>query len=58
VPIDQIRRFEAEFLRYMDSEGAGVLESIARGKILTKEIEEALAGRIADFKKIFVTRKE
>jgi F-type H+-transporting ATPase subunit alpha len=57
VPIEQIRRFESEFLRYMDSEGASELAAIAEGKQITPEITEALAGRIADFKKTFVTRK-
>lgn len=57
VPIEQIRRFESEFLRYMDSEGAGALAAIAEGKQITPEITEALAGRIADFKKTFVARK-
>jgi F-type H+-transporting ATPase subunit alpha len=57
IPIDQIRRFEAEFLRYMETECARTLEAIAEGKQLTVEIIEALTGHITDFKKTFVARK-
>jgi F-type H+/Na+-transporting ATPase subunit alpha len=57
IPVDQIRRFEGEFLRFMETEASGTLASIAQNKQLTQEITEDLVGRITEFKKTFVVRK-
>jgi len=54
VPIDQINRFELEFLKFMDSEGKDVLEKITVQKELTDEITQSLEKLIGEFKSIFV----
>lgn len=57
IPVDQVRRFETEFLRYMEAEGIQVLASIVREKQLTPEITEALTKNINDFKRTFAVRR-
>jgi len=57
IPIDQVRRFEAEFLKYMDTSGKDILQTIAREKLLTPQITEALNTIIQEFKSTFVVRE-
>ena len=56
IPVEQTRRFEEEFLKYMDTEGKDVLQSIKDGKVLTDEITKSLETRINEFKTIFVVK--
>jgi F-type H+-transporting ATPase subunit alpha len=57
IPIDQVRRFEAEFLKYMDTSGKEILETIVREKLLTPQTTEALNTIIQEFKSTFVVRE-
>ncbi len=54
VEIEKIRGFEHDFIKFMESEGKEVLESIKTKKELTAEIEEKLDKLIGDFKATFV----
>jgi F-type H+-transporting ATPase subunit alpha len=58
IPIDQVRRFEAEFLKYMDTSGKEILQTIAGEKQLTTQITEALTAIIQEFKGTFVVREQ
>ncbi len=55
VPVEDVRRFEAEFLDYLDREHAEVLESIAGTGVLSDDDVTLLKEAIADFKQQFVT---
>ena len=54
IPIDQIRRFENEYVKYMNSEGKSVLDSIKNEKVMSDETNQALTKLIEDFKSTFV----
>lgn len=53
IAIEEISRFENEFLAYLDNEGKEVLTAILKEKALTPEVEELLKKHIATFKKSF-----
>jgi F-type H+-transporting ATPase subunit alpha len=53
VPINQVRRFENEFLAYMKDVKGAARNLLAEKKELTAEVKDALNAAIADFKKIF-----
>ncbi|MCS1352282.1 F0F1 ATP synthase subunit alpha [Mechercharimyces sp. CAU 1602] len=53
IPVEDVSRFEQEFLSYMDSEHKDVLKSIVEKKVLEEATEEKLKGAIATFKKGF-----
>ncbi|MCT9929080.1 F0F1 ATP synthase subunit alpha [Planotetraspora sp. A-T 1434] len=55
VPIEDIRRFEAEFLDYVSSQHKGVLDSIRETKDLADETVTTLKEAISEFKKGFTT---
>src|SRR3712207_3188687 len=55
VPVDDVRRFEAEFLDYLRREHKGILNSIAETKLLPEETVQALKDAIASFKQQFET---
>ena len=54
IKVDDIRRFESEFLDYMETHHRDILKKIAEEKELTDEIKEGLQESIVDFKKIFL----
>ncbi len=54
IAVDQIARFEKEFLVSLESDGKAVLEAIAKEKALTEEVETLLKEHIISFKKGFV----
>lgn len=54
IKVSDIRKFEKEFLEYMDTHHRDLLKSIVDGKILTDEIKEELEVSITEFKKIFL----
>ncbi len=56
LPTGHIRKFEADFLKFMDSEGKDVLESIKNKKELTDETLKALTKLIEEFKSTFVVK--
>ncbi len=53
VPINQVRRFENEFLAYMKDVKSAARNLLADKKELTAEVKDALNAAIADFKKTF-----
>ncbi len=55
VPIEDVRRFEAEFLDYLRREHRSALDSIAESGKLSDEAEATLKDAIGTFKQQFVT---
>src|SRR5215211_3448743 len=50
VPVENVRRFESELLRFVENSHPGVLQSIREKKSLTDEIKSDLAQVLRDFK--------
>jgi F-type H+-transporting ATPase subunit alpha len=50
IPVDKVRQFEEEFLRFMDASHPEVGTMIAREKELTEDIEQALRLAIEEFR--------
>jgi F-type H+-transporting ATPase subunit alpha len=55
VPVEDIRRFEAEFLQYVNDNAKGVLPGIRESKKLSDDALTTLKGAISEFKKGFTT---
>ncbi|MFI6319911.1 F0F1 ATP synthase subunit alpha [Nonomuraea sp. NPDC050556] len=55
VPVEDIRRFESEFLDYIQSGHKGVFDTIRETRELTDDTVTALKDAITDFKKGFTT---
>ena len=55
VPVEDIRRFDAEFLDFLSRERAGLLDEIANSGDLTDDTIGVLETSIADFKRQFRT---
>ena len=55
VPVEDIRRFEAEFLEYVGRDHKGILDTIKNTKDLSDETVTLLESAIASFKKGFTT---
>jgi len=53
LPVQDIRRFEAEFIGYLDANRPEIFQSIRDTKDLTSDNESALKEAIATFKKSF-----
>ena len=53
VPVDAVRAFESQFLDFLRSSKADLLEAIETQKALTEEIEGKLKAAIEEFKKTF-----
>ncbi|MFC4599744.1 F0F1 ATP synthase subunit alpha [Cohnella hongkongensis] len=53
IPVQDVRRFEAEFLNYVDANRSEIFQSIRDTKDLTAETDQALIDTIAAFKKSF-----
>jgi len=54
IKVSDIKRFEKEFLEYMDTHYREIEKSIVTGKTLTDEIKSALEEAIVEFKKVFL----
>jgi len=50
VPVDQVTRFQDEFLRYVDTTVPGLRQTLAEKKDLTDEIENQLKQALDGFK--------
>jgi F-type H+-transporting ATPase subunit alpha len=50
IPVDQVRRFEADFQRFVETSQPGILNAIREKKALTDEIKADLEQVISDFK--------
>ena len=55
VPVPDVRRFETEFLQFLRHHGSDPLGTIAQGKDLTPEVEEALVAALNEFRQSFTT---
>ncbi|MEO5873524.1 MAG: F0F1 ATP synthase subunit alpha [Streptosporangiaceae bacterium] len=55
VPVEDIRRFESEFLQYVNDNAKGVLPGIRESKKLSDDALTTLKGAISEFKKGFTT---
>ncbi len=58
IPVDNIERFEKEFLDYVNHNYDQVIKSISEKEELTDEIEEELKKVIEDFKATFSVKEE
>ncbi len=56
VPVEDIRRFESEFLAYLGREHAGILSTVAETKDLSDETVAELEAAVDAFKRQFITR--
>jgi F-type H+-transporting ATPase subunit alpha len=54
IPVEACKRFEDEFLSYMDTRYPHIGKKIEEGGTLTGELEEKLKEAILEFKKGFV----
>jgi F-type H+-transporting ATPase subunit alpha len=50
IPVDQVRRFEADFQRFVETSHPGTLNAIREKKALTDEIKGGLTQAVSDFK--------
>ncbi|HKQ51715.1 MAG TPA: hypothetical protein VJT74_05055, partial [Pyrinomonadaceae bacterium] len=50
VPVENVRRFEAELLRFIENSHPGLLQAIREKKALTDEIKADLQQALKDFK--------
>jgi F-type H+-transporting ATPase subunit alpha len=50
IPVEDLRRFEADLLRFIENSHPGLLHSIAEKKSLTDEIKADLKQALTDFK--------
>lgn len=53
IPVEDVLRFEREFLAFLDSSHPEILQAIAEKKDLTDEIDKMLSDAVAEFKKGF-----
>ncbi|MDI6632218.1 MAG: F0F1 ATP synthase subunit alpha, partial [Thermoanaerobacteraceae bacterium] len=53
LPVDKVRDFENEFLKYMRTQQAGILESIRTEMEIKPETDAKLKSAIEEFKKGF-----
>ncbi len=53
IPVHEIKRFEREFLEYMDTHHREVGKTIAQNKVIEDKVKQMLIEAIEEFKKIF-----
>jgi F-type H+-transporting ATPase subunit alpha len=53
IPVESVKKFEAEFLRYMKDRKADVLAELDKKKAIDDELKPKLVQAIEDFKKGF-----
>lgn len=53
IPVEDVLRFEREFLAFLDSSHPEILQAIAEKKELTEEIDKMLSDAVTEFKKGF-----
>jgi F-type H+/Na+-transporting ATPase subunit alpha len=54
VPVEELRRYEDELYRYLETRHAGVLTGIVEKKILDDELKQALEAALTDFGQHFM----
>lgn len=58
LPVDQIRDFESELYKYVDTTNAGLLRTIMEKKILDDQLKSQLQNVIKEAKQQFVAQRE
>ncbi|MBU0624845.1 F0F1 ATP synthase subunit alpha [Patescibacteria group bacterium] len=58
IPVEQVRSWEASFLRYMETSRHDVLQAIEKEKELKEDLENSLREAITEFNATFTTAKE
>ncbi len=58
MPVDQVREFEKELYKYVDSTNPGILRTIMEKKILDDQLKGQLQGVIKEAKQQFVAQRE
>ena len=53
IPLDSVREFERDFLKFMDSEYKSISGEIAKKKEMSEDLEKKLVKAISEFKKVF-----
>lgn len=53
IPVEQVRRFESEFLRFVENANPGLLRDIREKRVLTDEMKNDLKQVVTDFKRNF-----
>ena len=56
MPVEHARRFEADFLRFVETSQPGILNAIREKKALTDEIKGELVSAVNDFKSAWQER--
>jgi F-type H+-transporting ATPase subunit alpha len=57
LPVSDVRRFEAEFLAFMENSHSDVLQTIRDKKELPNELKQQMDGLVKEFKQRFVSAK-
>lgn len=57
LPVSDVRRFEAEFLSFMENSHSEVLQTIRDKKELSNELKQQMDGLVKEFKQRFVSAK-
>ncbi len=55
VPVERVRQFETEFLRFIENSNANILSGIREKKVITDDIKNNLIEAVKDFKSDFGT---
>ena len=58
VPVEQVGKFEAELLRFVENSRPGVLQNLREKKAVTDEIQTELDQTIKDFKEVWAEKSE
>ncbi|MGA8598728.1 MAG: F0F1 ATP synthase subunit alpha [Bryobacteraceae bacterium] len=58
VPISDVRRFETEFVAFVENGHGGILQAIREKKELPNELKQKLDGAIKEFKQRFASEKD
>ena len=58
VPVENIREFEAELLRFIENSHPGVLQNLRAKKAITDDIQKDLEQSLKDFKEVWAERAQ
>jgi F-type H+-transporting ATPase subunit alpha len=58
IPVHEVRKFEAELLRFVENSHPGVLQALRDKKAVTEEIEKDLEQLLKDFKDLWAEKAQ
>jgi F-type H+/Na+-transporting ATPase subunit alpha len=58
MPVDQVREFEAELYKYVDSTNPGIFRAIMEKKVLDDQLKSQLQAVIKEAKQQFASQRE